>query len=226
MRITRQQVTYFALGTLLTVSCQVFADDAPETPMERTARILREANAKIARPQSPPTFNYGALPQPATTLSPSELAQKLSQQPLLTAVDTNQTDLMVFVSFSMPPASLNNIVIQSELTGARLVFRGMKGDKLSDMSKAIAALIGNHRVEVIIHPPAFKQFRITQVPALVIAKGGSGEQLSPDGCSQPERYVKVTGDVTQDYALDFIERTSPQWASVAGFYNNKLKPRY
>ena len=34
--------------------------------------------------------------------------------------------------------------------------------------------------------------------------------------------MKVAGDVSQDYALDYIERTSPKWAAVAGMFGAKL----
>ena len=50
----------------------------------------------------------------------------------------------------------------------------------------------------------------------------AGDQLD-SGCAQPDRYVKVTGDVSQDYALEYIERTSPQWAATARLFGDKVK---
>jgi len=122
----------------------------------------------------------------------------------------------------MPRESLLRIVEQSEMTGARLIFRGFTGDKLTDMSKRIADLLGKHRVEAVVHPPAFTQFKVNQVPALVISQSDAANQLD-NGCAQAERYVKVTGDVSQDYALDYIERTSPKWSTVAATFNSKLQ---
>jgi conjugal transfer pilus assembly protein TrbC len=43
-----------------------------------------------------------------------------------------------------------------------------------------------------------------------------------DGCSKPDTFVKVTGDVTLDYALDYIERKSPDWAATARSYRARL----
>ena len=43
-----------------------------------------------------------------------------------------------------------------------------------------------------------------------------------DGCAEAETYVKVTGDVSLDYALEYIERKNQRWASVAKFYRNKI----
>jgi conjugal transfer pilus assembly protein TrbC len=44
-----------------------------------------------------------------------------------------------------------------------------------------------------------------------------------DGCSKPETFAKVTGDVTLNFALDYIERKSPEWAKVARSYRIRLE---
>lgn len=193
-----------------------------ETEMERSSRILGEVSERVAnqyRAASPP--DVSALPQPATAIAPDEVARRLSAQPS-PIIATNKTpELLVFVSFSMPRESLLRIVEQSEKTGAKMVFRGMAGNSLTDMSRRVADIVGNHRVETLIHPPAFAQFKVDRVPALVLAGSDAGNHLD-NGCAQPGSYVKVTGDVSQDYALDAIERTSPQWSDAAHQFNNKL----
>ena len=191
-----------------------------ETVLERSNRILQEINERVVNQYRAPTLNVTALPKPATTANPEDVAKQFNQQPLPTKPAT--PEMMIFVSFSMPRESLLRIVEQSEKTGARLIFRGFNGDKMTDMSKRISALLGNHRVEAVIHPPAFTQFKVNQVPALVLAQSDAGDQLD-SGCAQPDRYVKVTGDVSQDYALEYIERTSPQWAATARFFGDKVK---
>ena len=191
-----------------------------ETVLERSNRILKEINEHVVNQYRAPALDVTALPQPATTVNPEDLAKQFHQQPLQTKPAT--PEMMIFVSFSMPRESLLRIVEQSEKTGARLIFRGFNGDKMTDMSKRISALLGNHRVEAVIHPPAFTQFKVNQVPALVLAQSDAGDQLD-SGCAQPERYVKVTGDVSQDYALEYIERTSPQWAATARLFGDKIK---
>ena len=191
-----------------------------ETVLERSNRILKEINEHVVNQYRAPALDVTALPQPATTVNPEDLAKQFHQQPLQTKPAT--PEMMIFVSFSMPRESLLRIVEQSEKTGARLIFRGFNGDKMTDMSKRISELLGNHRVEAVIHPPAFTQFKVNQVPALVLAQSDAGDQLD-SGCAQPERYVKVTGDVSQDYALEYIERTSPQWAATARLFGDKIK---
>jgi conjugal transfer pilus assembly protein TrbC len=206
--------------TLACVLVLLVQQASAETELERSNRILQEINERVVNQYRAPAPDVTALPQPATTANPEDLAKQFHQQPLQTKPAT--PEMMIFVSFSMPRESLLRIVEQSERTGARLIFRGFKGDKMTDMSKRISALLGNHRVEAVIHPPAFTQFKVNQVPALVLAQSDAGDQLD-SGCAQPDRYVKVTGDVSQDYALEYIERTSPQWAATARLFGDKVK---
>jgi conjugal transfer pilus assembly protein TrbC len=206
--------------TLACVLVLLVQQASAETVLERSNRILQEINERVVNQYRAPAPDVTALPQPATTANPEDLAKQFHQQPLQTKPAT--PEMMIFVSFSMPRESLLRIVEQSERTGARLIFRGFNGDKMTDMSKRISALLGSHRVEAVIHPPAFTQFKVNQVPALVLAQSDAGDQLD-SGCAQPDRYVKVTGDVSQDYALEYIERTSPQWAVTARLFGDKIK---
>lgn len=210
----------FPLHTLLASAFILLTQHAyAETDLERSNRILKEVNERVANQFRTPAAKLDNLPQPAVQASPADMAKQFSQSPIKTQAIV--PELMIFVSFSMPHESLLRIVEQSEKTGAKLVFRGFKGEKLTVMANHLTELIGKHRVEAIVHPPAFSQFKIVQVPALVIAKANAAEQMS-SGCALPDRYVKVTGDVSQDYALEYIERTSPQWAAAAHFFANKL----
>lgn len=209
--------------TLACVLALLVQPISAETVLERSNRILQEINERVVNQYRAPAPDVTALPQPATTANPEDLAKQFHQQPLQTKPAT--PEMMIFVSFSMPRESLLRIVEQSERTGARLIFRGFNGEKMTDMSKRISALLGNHRVEAVIHPPAFTQFKVNQVPALVLAQSDAGDKLD-SGCAQPDRYVKVTGDVSQDYALEYIERTSPQWAATARLFGDKVKMDY
>ncbi|MEQ1741379.1 MAG: type-F conjugative transfer system pilin assembly protein TrbC [Candidatus Nitrotoga sp.] len=209
--------------TLACVLVLLVQPTSAETVLERSNRILQKINERFVNQYRASAPDVTALPKLATTANPEDLAKQFRQQPLPTKPAT--PEMMIFVSFSMPRESLLRIVEQSERTGARLIFRGFNGDKMTDMSKRISALLGNHRVEAVIHPPAFTQFKVNHVPALVLAQSDAGDQLE-SGCAQPDRYVKVTGDVSQDYALEYIERTSPQWAATARLFGDKVKMDY
>jgi conjugal transfer pilus assembly protein TrbC len=92
-------------------------------------------------------------------------------------------ELMVFVSFSIPRNSLERIVAESERTGAVWSCADFKGNSLTRMGEEVAQLIGKRHVTAIIHPPAFTQFKVTQVPALVLANASQATRIGTDGCA-------------------------------------------
>lgn len=165
------------------------------------------------------------LPQPATK-GPDlgELAQshRPSRPDALAGRTVDTPELMVFVSFSMPRATLQRIVSQSERSGAVLVLRGLKGNSLTQMGEEVAQLVGSRNVTVLVHPPAFTQFKVRQVPALVLARSAQAAAVADDGCAPGSSFIRVDGDVSQDYALDLIERQAPAWADIARHYSARL----
>lgn len=163
-----------------------------------------------------------AMPKPAAPApdiaSIAEKYKHIGQSPVQ---QNRPPDLLVMVSLSMPKEALEHIVQQAERAGATLVFRGIKGDSMKKMGEEVQKIIGNRNVSVAIHPPAFQQFSVTRVPAVVIAQAEARNVLD-NGCSKPETFVKVSGDVSLDYALDYIERKSPAWAAVARHFRSKI----
>ncbi len=186
-------------------------------------RAIPESN--VAREQFGQAMpNTERLPQPDSKAPDIEtIARKFqSIKNPSPAAGTGQPDLLIFVSFSMPREALVRTIEQAERAGGTLVFRGLKGESMKRMGEEVRALIGERNVSVVIHPPAFQQFTIHQVPAVVIANAKAGSVME-DGCSKPETFAKVTGDVTLAFALDYIERKSPEWATVARSYRMRLE---
>jgi conjugal transfer pilus assembly protein TrbC len=157
------------------------------------------------------------LPQPAAS-APDLAALAQAHRPSVPGGNSANPDvpeLMVFVSFSLPRETLQRIVHQSERSGAVLVLRGLKGHSLTQTGEEIARLVGERNVTVLIHPPAFQQFQVRQVPSLVLARSGSAAKIDEDGCAPAASFIRIDGDVGQDYALDLIERQAPAWADIA-----------
>lgn len=166
-----------------------------------------------------------ALPKPAGKSPDIAKIAEAYRQPVpgnLSATGANIPELMVFVSFSLPKETLQRIVSQSEKSGAVLVLRGLKGNSLTQMGEEIAKLVGDRNVTAIIHPPAFKQFDVKRVPSMVLARSGQAAKIAEDGCAPAASFIKVDGDVTQEYALDLIEREAPAWAEAAHRFSAKL----
>lgn len=215
-----------------------FREPSAEDVTQAQARIreamgqapqTRAPNAPLNGTQKTVTFsfpNVAAIPKPAVKQSNVDLA-KLAEQ-YKGAVKSNEAaqkatmpELMVMVSLSMPKASMDRVLDQAERAGATLVFRGLKGDSMTKMGEEMTAIIGQRKVAAVIHPPAFQQFSVTTVPAVVLARQEASGVLD-DGCSRPDSFVKVTGDVSLEYALDYIERRNKVWAGIAKYYRTKI----
>lgn len=163
-----------------------------------------------------------AVPKPSAPAPDiASIAEKYKHLGQAAIPQNGQPDLFVMVSLSMPKEALVRTAEQAERAGATLVFRGLKGDSMTKMGEEIKAIVGSRSVSAVVHPPAFQQFSVTRVPAIVIARPEAGNALD-NGCSKPETFVKVSGDVSLDYALDYIERTSPAWADAARYFRSKI----
>ncbi len=191
---------------------------------ERMAAALSTAGAPLT-PGISVVPKLDSLPKPAGNKPDIAKIAESYRQPVpnnLPATNPDMPELMVFISFSLPRETLQRIVSQSEKSGAVLVLRGLKGNSLTKMGEEIAKLVGDRNVTAIIHPPAFKQFNVKQVPSLVLARSGQASKITGDGCAPATSFIKVDGDVTQEYALDLIERQAVAWAEVAHRYSAKL----
>ena len=233
------QARFLPLALLLTVSLALA--QGTSFPAKETNRLPTATEVDAARQKSADAMSRipdmdkvkrqfgGAVPDVATIPKPitaapdiASIAQKYKT--LGQAVNSQKTgvpDLMVFVSLSMPRDALSRLIEQAELAGATLVFRGLKGNSMTQMGEAIKELIGERTVSAVIHPPAFQQFSVNRVPVVVIARPEASSVLE-DGCSKPDTFVKVAGDVTLDYALDYMERRSPEWSSTARSFRTRL----
>jgi len=105
--------------------------------------------------------------------------------------------------------------------GEGAAFAALDGDSMTRMGAEIEAIVGNRNVSAVVHPPAFQQFSVTRVPAVVIARSEAGNVLD-NGCSQAETFVEVSGDVSLDYALEYIERRSQPWAENARAFRSRI----
>ena len=166
--------------------------------------------------------NVEALPRAAVPAPDiATIAEKYKELGKASAPKNGQPDLMVMVSLSMPREALERTAEQAERAGATLVFRGLKGDSMTRMGEEIQSIIGKRNVSAVVHPPAFHQFSVTKVPAVVIARQEAGNVLE-NGCSQAGTFVKVAGDVSLDYALEYIERKSQAWSQIAKAYRSRI----
>lgn len=137
---------------------------------------------------------------------------------------TSGPGLLVFVSFSMPQPTLQRLVDQAAKTQASLVLRGFVNGSLRETVARIQSLIGNRQVAFQIDPQAFDRFAISKTPTFVLVRESvQGQPCSTGVCLPSDSFVATAGDVSLDYALEFIERSAPRFAKDARRYLQKIK---
>ncbi len=114
------------------------------------------------------------------------------------------SDLMVFVSLSMPEHVLKALARQAKDAGAVMVLRGLKGGSWQVTWKTLAALNQGIGAEWIIHPEGFRQFKIAKVPAIVLADGRTASVME-DGCAEAGSYASLAGDVSIEQGLGIMK---------------------
>ncbi len=113
-------------------------------------------------------------------------------------------DLIVFVSFSMPPDILKELARQAKETGAVLVLRGFKDESLA-ATKQAALIMNQAGAEWDIHPDLFKSFKVAKVPTFAVAAADASSVLE-EGCAPETTYATISGNISIQLALDTIRR--------------------
>ena len=93
-------------------------------------------------------------------------------------------DVLIFVSFSMPEASLKSLFQEAQKQGAVLVMRGLYRDSFVQTAQKLQQL----GITVDIHPELFETHHIVCVPTFI--KTNNGRPL-----------YSLKGNVTLDFAL-------------------------
>lgn len=200
----------------------------PVITQQDIERAVREHGAPNAADPghvpAPPAPNLSALPRPVA--SPARQGVDLSaiargfDAPPPAPGETSLNGapaLLVFISFSMPDATLSRLVDQASRSGATLMVRGLVGNSIQQTALRARGLIGARRVGLQLDPQAFERFGVSVVPTFVLLKAGAAAAPCASGtCYPATRFASVSGDVSIDYALDHIRRAAPGFANEAG----------
>lgn len=117
--------------------------------------------------------------------------------------------LLVFVSLSMPEGALRKLIEQAERTRAVLVLRGLKEGSMVKTAVAVRQLLGERKTALQVDPQGFDRFGVNQVPTFVLLRDGAQAQRCADAsCVPASSYATLAGDVTIEYALEWIETHS------------------
>ena len=171
--------------------------------------------------------NIDALPSPAQG-EPVDLESVAKGYESLLARDPAAVPaglrLLVFVSFAMPQPALRRLVDQAADAHATRYLRGLVGGSLKETVARVQPLLANRSVALQIDPRAFDRFAIVTTPSFVLVRAGTDEPgCADESCTGPEAFAKVAGDVSLDYALDFMQRAAPDLAATADAFLMRLK---
>ena len=132
--------------------------------------------------------------------------------------------LLVFVSLSMPEATLQRLVDQAARAKASVVIRGLVNGSIRDTAARVQGLIGQRQVAVQIDPQAFDRYAIDRVPSFVLVRDGTRTTACATGlCVPPDGFVRAAGDVSLGYALEHMQRAAPRFAKDASGFLKRLK---
>ena len=129
-----------------------------------------------------------------------------------------ETEAILFASFSMPPASLRQMMQEATTFGATIVFRGFVNDSVFDTRAKLEEVFGQDELgeAFAIDPTLFKRFDIRSVPVLVVLTDGLDVCESPN-CETdlPPVHDRLSGNVPMETALKIMAAGNGDAAHVA-----------
>lgn len=201
-----------------------------EQDMERARQKHRmPTEGELLRVPIPAAPKLDALPAPASSrpfdLEALAKGYEANADRMATAQGIQAgPGLLIFVSFSMPEPTLQRLIDQAAKAQASLVIRGFVNGSLRETVAHAQGLIGNRQVAFHIDPQAFDRFAVAKTPTFVLVRDGAqGQACSAGLCFPADAFVATSGDVSLDYALEFIERQAPRFAKDARRYLKKIR---
>lgn len=234
------------LSTVFTAGSPVQAQTSPvvtEADIERARRetpTVSEQDVELARQKyalpsdagrrsaSQNSPNLEALPLPATSVPVDleALARGYGRQSDATTQAQGLAagpGLFIFVSLNMPRATLQRLVDQAARAKAAIVIRGFAKGSLRDTVGQVQGLIGKQQVAIQIDPLAFDRFAIAKAPSFVLVRDGTRPVACASGiCAPADSFVRATGDVSLDYALEHMQRSAPGFSPAAELFLKRL----
>ncbi len=186
----------------------------------RSQELLRRAEDTFRADPGRPVQSAPRVEIPTTGADPLAIAERYRKtRDALRDGDTGP-DLLVFVSFSMPEASLKRLATDAAKANGVLVFRGPKEGSLKKTLQAFEPL-AKLGASAILHPEAFTWNRIDSVPVFVLGTAASGS--CDDAAGSCRETLRVAGDASLEYILERMARAAQPLASEAELRLTRLR---
>lgn len=179
---------------------------------------------QAANKAQPSTIKIPDAPKGTISIDPERIARQYSEIKGPEKREKETNELMVFVSTSMPTASLEKVAAQSRQASAMIVMRGAsKGVGPGKWIASVQAMkpLTDNGGEVFLYPEMFERYGIKRVPAIVVAPDAQGG-CSEDACRE---YAVVYGDVSLDYALERLVDRKDSVGAIARARLAKMKKK-
>lgn len=195
------------------------ADAIQQEMLRQKARgqeLLRRAEDTFRADPGRPVQSAPRLPNPVDIPSagadPLAIAERYRKTRDALRDGDNGPDLLVFVSFSMPEASLKRLATDAAKANGVLVFRGPKEGSLKKTLQAFEQL-AKQGASAILHPEAFTRNRVDAVPVYVL--GTAVGESCDDTSGACREALRIAGDASLEYILERMARAAQPLASEA-----------
>lgn len=191
---------------------------------QKRNRMPTEAELRAVPVPSTPAIDRLPQPQAKKPLDLAAIAKGYEGGARAGQIPVSGPGLLVFVSFSMPQKTLELLVEQAARAKATLVLRGFANGSLQETVLRVQRLIGQREVAFEIDPQAFDRFAIARTPSFVLVReGAKAKPCSSGQCFASDAFVSTAGDVSLDYALEHIQRTTPQYSREAPQFLKRIR---
>lgn len=185
-------------------SIDFWSDEPDPRFTQERSRVAAATKQMLDGLHVPSTNNFPNIPDPVTgqTIDIDAIAERYRQ---MTATAAQHDQVMVFISFSMPPESIKRLIREAHRVDGVLVLQGfVEGSyqKTAERIVELGASVGN----IQINPDAFHKYKVTQVPTFALIESDKQEQIDLEGCALPDSFVSVVGDVSLRYAMEAMAR--------------------
>ncbi len=171
--------------------------------------LMRRAEESFQADPGRPMQSAPQVVIPTAGADPLAVAERYRQaQGTRNRLETGP-DLLVFVSFAMPRASLERLAADAAKADAVLVFRGPKDGSLRKTLQAFEPL-ARRGAKATFDPEAFSRHRVGAVPVYLLGRAGGCDDAT--SCTDG---LRVTGDTGLDFVLERMARTDHPLAGAA-----------
>lgn len=129
------------------------------------------------------------------------------------------SNVLIFVSFSMPDASIKVLMQEAKTIHAPLVIRGLVNNSFKETLARFNNLAKDNRGGIQLDPTLFQRYQVKQVPAFVVLK--PNQCLPTQTCR--EDFNIIYGNVHLKFALEQMAVRNDEIAPIAKALLTKLE---